>query len=79
MSVQRLPRGTRRKPVRVGWAIEEERKKRFEQLAEHAGVSAAVFFERVIDHLDEELTDRGVPAWWPQPELKDGELPIDTA
>ena len=49
------------------------------QLAERAGVSAAVFLERVIDHLEEELTDRGLPNWWPAPEPRDGELPIDTA
>ena len=66
-------------PVRASWLIEEKRKKRFEQLAECAGVSAAVFLERVIDHLEEELTDRGLPNWWPAPEPRDGELPIDTA
>ncbi len=66
-------------PVRASWLIEEKRKKRFEQLAERAGVSAAVFLERVIDHLEEELTDRGLPNWWPAPEPRDGELPIDTA
>ena len=79
MSVQRLPRGTRVQPVRVSWLIEEERKKRFEQLAERVGVSAAVFFERVVDHLGEELTDRGLPNWWPAPEPRDGELPIERA
>lgn len=79
MSVQRLPRGTRVQPVRVSWLIEERRKTLFKQLAEHAGVSEAVFLERVIDHLEEELTDRGLPPWWPAPEPRDGELPIDTA
>lgn len=74
MSTPRLPRGTRTKPVRVSWLIEEEKKLRFEQLAAHVDVSAAVFLERLIDHLDENLTDRGVPSWWPAPELKDGEL-----
>lgn len=79
MAVKRLPRGTRVAPTRAGWEIETARKERVEKLARHAGVSPSVFIERVIDHLDEELTDRGVPVWWPQPELKDGELPIDTA
>lgn len=77
MAVQQLPRGTRRVPARTGWAIEAERKARLEQIAAHVGVSAAVFLERMIEHLDEELTDRGVPVWWPAPEPKDGELPID--
>ncbi len=66
-------------PVRVGWLIEERRKKRFAQLAERADVSEAVFLERVIDHLEEELTDSGLPNWWPAPEPRDGEPPIDTA
>jgi len=74
MTVERLPRNTRLNPKRVSWLIEESKKQRFEQLAEHAGVSAAVFLERVIDHLEDELTDRGLPEWWPAPEKKDGEL-----
>lgn len=61
----------------LGWRIEEHRKKRIETLAAHAGVSAAVFLEALIDHVDDELTSRGVPSWWPEPELKDGELPIE--
>lgn len=63
-------------PVRVGWLIEKDRKTRFEQLAEQAGVSAAVYLERVIDHLDEEITDQGVPTWWPE---NDEELPINSS
>ncbi|PRI12511.1 hypothetical protein [Leucobacter massiliensis] len=78
-TIQRAPWGERTDPKRVSWMIEGAYKERFEKLAEHAGVSAAVFLERVIEHLEDELTDRGLPNWWPQPELKDGELPIDTA
>lgn len=78
MAAQRLPRGTRVNPKRVGWLIEETKKERFEQLAAHAGVSAAVFLERVIDHLDEELTDRGLPPWWPEPETNPEELDMTT-
>jgi len=74
MPAKRLPRGTRQRPVRVSWLIEERSKERLEKLADHAGVSAAVFLERVIDHLGEDLTDRGLPTWWPTPALKDGEL-----
>jgi hypothetical protein len=74
MAAKRLPRNTRIKPVRVSWLIEEQRKERFERLAQHAGVSAAVFLERVIDHLEQDLTDRGLPSWWPEPEPEDGEL-----
>ena len=77
MAAQRLPRGTRQKPVRVSWLIEEQKKLRFEQLAADAGVSSAVFLERLIEHVDTELNDRGVPTWWPTPAPQDGELPID--
>lgn len=79
MQVRRRPRGTRVEPVRVAWEIERVRKERFDQLARQAGVSASVFLELVIDHLEGELTDRGVPEWMPQPEPNEGELPIDTA
>ncbi|QCR42108.1 hypothetical protein C1N74_16065 (plasmid) [Microbacterium sp. SGAir0570] len=60
----------------LGWAIERVRKDRLSQLAQHAGVSNAVFLEAVIDHLEEELNERGLPTWWPEQEPKDGELPI---
>ena len=79
MQVRRRPRGTRVAPARVAWEIERDRKERFELLARRAGVSASVFLELVIDHIDDELTDRGVPEWMPQPEPNEGELPIDTA
>lgn len=79
MQVKRRPRGTRIAPVRVAWEIERTRKERFELLARQAGVSASVFLELVIDHIEDELTDRGVPTWLPQPEPDDGELPIDSA
>ena len=78
MSDSRLPWGTRENPVPLGWVIEKRRKERLSQLAKHAGVSNAVFLEAMIDHLDTELTDRGLPAWWPAPDRKDGELPIDS-
>ena len=76
MSDRRLPWGSRENPVSVGWAIEQWRKDRLSQLAAHAGVSNAVFLEAVIDHLEEELNDRGLPTWWPAQEPNDGELPI---
>lgn len=76
MTVRRLPRGTRVKPVRVSWLIEEARKERFDQLATQAGVSSAVFLESVIEHLEDELTDRGLPNWWPKSAPSDEELPI---
>lgn len=75
-TAKRRPRGTRIDPVACGWAIEREKKTRLEEIAERAGVSAAVYLERVIDHVDQELGDDGLPTWWPAPEE---ELPIDKA
>ncbi|MDR6794857.1 putative transcriptional regulator [Pseudarthrobacter oxydans] len=64
-------------PVSIGYVIERSAKDRLDRIAEHSNVSSAVMFEQMVANTP--LTDRGVPAWWPEPELKDGELPIDTA
>lgn len=72
-----IERGTRHVSARVSLVVESAKKERFEQLARRAGVSYAAFYEAVVDHLETELTDRGLPNWWPQPELEDGELPIN--
>ncbi|MET2012956.1 hypothetical protein ABXJ56_15540 [Microbacterium chocolatum] len=74
MTARKLPRNTRVDPARLSLVIERRRKTRLEQLALHLNVSSAALLEAMIDHLDEELTVRGVPVWWPSPELKDGEL-----
>lgn len=79
MTERRLPRGTRVDPVRVGWAIERGRKARIDELSLLANVSAAVFLESVIDHLDDEIAANGLPTWWPETTTEDGELPIDSA
>lgn len=78
MDVKRAPRGTRVAPIRAAWSIETHRKQRFDQIARKSGYTSSLFLELVIDHLEDELTDRGVPNWLPQPEPADGELPIDT-
>ena len=76
--VARRKRGTLVHPATLGYEVEAEAKERFDALARHAGVSSAVFFERVVENI--ELNERGLPVWWPeQPALVDGELPIDTA
>jgi hypothetical protein len=79
MTVRRLPRGTRLETVALGWKVERGSKRTFEAMAANADVSAAVFFEKVVDHLEQELTLQGLPSWWPAQEPADGELPIDTA
>lgn len=79
MSVERLPRGTRSEPKKLGYLVAGLSKQDFEEMAQAAGVSGAVFFERVAAHLKEELDDRGAPSWWPKPTTRDGELPIEAA
>lgn len=74
MAPRRLPRGTRQHPVRVPYAIEGAKKERLDALARHAGVSTAILLERMIDHLDDELGEDGLPTWWPADEQQ--ELPV---
>lgn len=72
--IQRRERGTMIEPVQLTYSVEAASKRRFEAIAARAGMSGALFFEAVVEHL--ELTDQGIPPW--VPELpRDGELPID--
>lgn len=75
MSKPRRPRGTRVDPVPLGYAIERDSKKHLDAMAAHAGVSTSVFIEHLVEHVQTELDDRGLPTWWPQQEG----LPIDAA
>lgn len=79
MAVQRKPRGTREDPARIAWNVERAHKKRVEELARRANVTASVFFEKMVDHLDDEIAANGLPTWWPETTTEDGELPIDSA
>ena len=63
-------------PVQLAYTVEGASKSRFEAIAKRSGMTGAVFFEAVVEHL--ELTDQGIPSWVP-PLDRDGELPIDTA
>jgi len=63
-------------PVPLGYVVERNSKERLDRIAKLASVSSAVMFEHIIEHL--ELTTRGLPATWPEQELHDGELPIDS-
>lgn len=74
---RRRKRGTLVDPVPLGWAVERPTKERIDALARNAGVSSAVMLEHIVANLV--VSDRGLPATWPDPPLKDGELPIDTA
>lgn len=74
--VQRRARGTMVQPVQLTYTVELASKARLEAIAARSGMTAAMFFEAIVDHL--ELTDQGIPPWVP-PLDRDGELPIDTA
>ncbi|WP_323512584.1 hypothetical protein [Subtercola sp. RTI3] len=76
MTVRRRDRGTVLKAARLSLLVEEASKLRLEQLAIHANVSSAVYFERLVANV--ELNDRGLPVWWPEEPTRNGELPIDS-
>ncbi|MFK4299871.1 hypothetical protein ABH924_005061 [Arthrobacter sp. GAS37] len=63
MAPRRLPKGTRVNPVRLGWAIEEQRKDVIDNLANRAGVSSAVILEAIIDHIQADIPEVGLPSW----------------
>jgi hypothetical protein len=63
-------------PVPMGYVVERPSKEKFDAIAVRAGISSAVLFEQIVDHL--ELTDQGIPTWMP-PLERDGELPIGPA
>ncbi len=75
MAPRRRPRGSLIDPVAVGYEVERASKDHFDAIAVRAGVSSAVLFERVVEHL--ELTDQGLPVWWPVELSREGQLPID--
>jgi hypothetical protein len=74
MAPKRRPRGTLVDPVPIGYEVERVAKDKFDAIADRVGVSRAVMFELVVDHL--ELTDQGIPTWMP-PKSREGELPIE--
>lgn len=76
MSQRRRPRGSLKQPIQVGYTVERLTKDRFDAIARRAGVSSAALFELLVEHV--ELTDQGLPAWWPEEEPRNGELPIDS-
>lgn len=71
--IRRRPRGTLLDPVGIHWEVERVAKERLAAVARNAGVSEAVMFEHVVEHL--QLTDQGLPTTWPQ-NPRDEELPI---
>lgn len=74
----RRARGTIVDPVTVGFTVERAKRDRFNAIAENSELSSAVLFEKVVDHLESELTNQGIPSWLPEKDRSE-ELPIDTA
>lgn len=73
-TIARRPPGELTDPVGMNYVVNRRYKQRLEELAHSAGVSAAVMFEQILDHV--EVTADNVPTWWtprPAPE----ELPIN--
>ncbi|WP_082123748.1 hypothetical protein [Arthrobacter sp. YC-RL1] len=68
------PYGTMKEPASLGWKPERANKERFAELAKQAGMSAASFFDLMVETL--EIDERGLPTWVPQ-EGDKGQLPID--
>ncbi len=73
----RRPRGSLQDPVQTGYRVERADKVRFDSIAKQSGLSPSQLFEEILVHMP--LTSRGTPTWLPEPEPKDGELPIDSA
>jgi hypothetical protein len=78
MADYRRARGALRDPVNLGWEVERVKRERFKAMAENCELSAAVFFEQVVEHLEQELTNQGIPSWMPEKD-RTGELPIEPA
>ncbi len=75
MKPARVPRDTRIEPVKFGgYVVDKVYREKFERIVDRTGVSGALFLERLIEHLEDELDERGFPAWWPDKQLEDGEL-----
>ena len=70
----RRPRGSMESPVALGWRIEEASRDHVKLLARNANVSEAVMLEFLINNF--EVTSRGLPKGWPEPE-EDGGINLD--
>lgn len=67
------------RPISLGWTVEQDARDQVDRMAHRANVSSAVFFERMVEHVETELTAQGIPSWWPAgPAFVDGELLINT-
>lgn len=77
MTPRRLPRGTRKDPVTLGYDVERQNKDQWGKIAAHVGMSPSALFDLMVENI--QLDERGYPVWLPQKPTRDGELPIDSA
>ena len=63
-------------PQPIGWRVKGANKQRIIDMAQLAQMSAAEFFDLMVENL--ELDERGLPEWIPRDE-DEGQLPIDKA
>jgi hypothetical protein len=61
------PRGTAKEPVPIGYRVERSAKDRFDAIAARAGVSKAIMFESMVEHV--QLDEDGLPTWWADQKL----------
>ena len=71
MAPRRLPRGTRKEPVTLGYDVEKVNKDRWAQIASQSGMSPSALFDRMVETI--ELDESGRHVWLPAAEG----LPID--
>nr|WP_176705494.1 hypothetical protein [Arthrobacter sp.]AXV46545.1 hypothetical protein pA58H1_p28 [Arthrobacter sp.] len=64
--------GSVENPVALGWRVEDKNRQRVIELARKSEMSAAAFFDLMVENLD--LDDRGIPPWVPYKDEE--ELPI---
>lgn len=77
MAKEKTLRGTVQVPTQQRFTVDVATKRRFDGIARNAGVSKSYLFTKLVEHI--ELTDQGLPSWWPEELPRDGELPIDSA
>ncbi|MCS5524831.1 hypothetical protein NY551_19010 [Curtobacterium flaccumfaciens pv. oortii] len=74
MTPRRLPRGTRKDPVTLGYDVERVNKDKWAEIAADAGVSPSALFDRMVETIERD--ENGVPTWFKR---SDEELPIEPA
>ena len=70
-----LAYGSRKNPVRTNWVIGDAQKQFVKEIGRRANTSDAVALEMMLNYLESETPENGLPSWWPVPD-QEGKLPI---